>query len=208
VKTNPNPRADGSVRAFEIPNSLWTFQLLKILRSVEGVSDVKQNWFSVHRFSFQFHGEPCVVVNDQWGSDRYWVGPENLVTSKLDVTRLHEAFQSYRLWWLADWDWKAKDDSAAPDSGSAFYVAVVACIAYFYALADFSLGTSFPKEVSSILAFLLLILPVIFCGLIQFAAVRNTSLSKVRQWSQIAGAALFAPLFGFFLALLVFGKSP
>jgi len=207
MKTNPNLRADGTVRAFEIPNSLWTFQLLKILRSVEGVSDVKQNWFNVHRFSFKFHGEPCVVVNEEWVGDRYLVGPENLVASKLDVTRLHEAFQSYRLWWLADWDWKAKDDPAAPNTGPAFFVAVVACFAYFSALSDFSLG-AFPKEVSSILTFVLLVLPVLLCGLSHFAVVRGSELSKLRQWVQITGAALFAPLFGALLALLAYGKSP
>jgi len=208
MKTNPIMLADGSVHAFEIPQSLWTFQLLKILRSVEGVTEVRTNWFSVRQISFRLRGEQCVVQNDPWGSDRYWIGPEKLATSKLDMTPLHAAFQSYRSWWLADWRWKARDDSAAPGSGSAFFVAVVASAVYFYGLGHISPDTTFSTEVSAVATILLLLFSVVFCGLMEFAVVRNTRLSKVRQWAQISGTALFAPLFGFFLGFLANGKGP
>ena len=201
MKTNPILRTDGSVRSFEITNGLFTHQIFKILRSVEAVSDVKQNWFNDNRYSFKFHGEPFVVYEDWGDSDRYSVRPENPEASKLDMTPLHQAFQIYR-WWLVG-DLKIDSDDAARTK-AAFGLAVVACFVYVSALNHLP-SAFFPKWASPVLELSLVLLPVVCCGLFHFAMVRNSDLSKLRQWVQIAGAAVFAPLFGFLIALTVYG---
>ena len=200
MKTIPILRADGSLRSFEITSSLFTHQVFKILGSVEGVIDVKQNWFNDNRYSFKFHGEPFVVHEDYGDSDRYSVQPENPEASKLDLTPLHQAFQIYR-WWLVG-DLKTDSDGAAP-TGPAFAVAVVACFAYMSALHN--LPSAFlPNWASPVLELSLVILPVVCCGVFHYVVVRNSDLSKLRQWVQIAGAAIVAPLFGALLVLLVY----
>jgi len=205
MKTNPILRGDGSLYSFEITSNMSTYQVFKILCSVEGVSDVKSNWSNDDRISFRFHGEPFVVHEDWGDSDRYAVRPENPEAPKLDMTPLHHAFQNHR-WWLVVGDLETDSDDAAP-TGLAFAAAVVACFAYMSALNNLP-STFFPNWASPILAASSVLLPVICCGLFHFAVVRNSDLSKLRQWVQIAGAAFFAPLFGWLLALSVYGKGP
>jgi len=203
MKTNPILRTDGSIRSFEITSSVFTHQIFKILRSIEGVSDVKQNWFNDNRYGFKFHGEPCVVYEDWGDSDRYSVRPEYTAASRLDMTPLHQAFQSYRWWSVGDLKTETDGDGAAP-TGPAFASAVVACFVYFSA-ANHLPSAFFSNWASPVPELSLVLLPVVCCGLFHFTVVRNSDLSKLRQWVQIAGAAVFAPLFGFLIGLTVYG---
>lgn len=98
MKTYPIFRPDGSLRGFEITSSWFTFRpMLKLLRSVPGVTDVRRNWFKDDRVTFKFHGK-AAVVNEPWGDNsRYWVGLEDPDASiDLDIASIHEAFRRYR----------------------------------------------------------------------------------------------------------------
>jgi hypothetical protein len=106
MKTYPLRRQDGSLLAFEITSAWVTFRpLYGILRSVQGVTDVKRNWFKDDRVTFKFHGEPF-VINEPWGDNsRYWLGPENAEASTRDITSLHDAFQRYEGLISQTWKW-------------------------------------------------------------------------------------------------------
>ena len=98
MKTYPILKVDGSLRGFEITSTWLVLRpLLKILRSVEGVTDVRRNWFNDDRVTFKFLGENA-VVNEPWGDNsRYWVGLENPDASPdIDITPIHEAFRRYQ----------------------------------------------------------------------------------------------------------------
>ncbi len=97
MKTYPILRADGSMLAFEITSSWVTFRpLFKILRSVDGVSNVQRNYFNEDRLSFLYLSEPC-VINEPWGDNsRYWVGPTEAATSTLNLTPVNQAFRAHR----------------------------------------------------------------------------------------------------------------
>ena len=97
MKTYPISRPDGSLLAFEVSSVWLTFRPLhKTLRSVEGVSDIKRQFFNEDRMTFAFCSEAC-VVNEPWGdSSRYWIGPSDPQSSCLDLTPLHRAFQAYQ----------------------------------------------------------------------------------------------------------------
>ena len=104
MKTYPILREDGSTLAFEITSSWVTFRpLFKILRSLEGVTNVRRNSFSDDRLSFLYFGEAC-VVNEPWGdNNRYWVGPREAETSLLNLAPINAAFEARtsavtRLW--------------------------------------------------------------------------------------------------------------
>lgn len=180
MKTRPILRADGSISAFEIPPSFFThWPLTRLLRSIEGVSEVEAPWLSADvRLAFTFQGEPCVVKND---SDRYWVGPANVLTSKLDLTPVHQAFQAQRhsalRRWAVDFD-TSNYGGLAP--GEAFAVAVVACFAYISVLDNLP-SAFFRNRAYPILELSLVLLPVVCCGLFHFTVVRNSDLSKWRQ---------------------------
>jgi hypothetical protein len=85
--------------AFEVTSTWVTFgPLLRLLRSVEGVADVRRNWFKDDRLSFTFCGQPC-VVNEPWGdSSRYWVGPRDVESSGLDMTPVERVFRNHQGW--------------------------------------------------------------------------------------------------------------
>ena len=205
MRTRPILRADGSVLAFEMPIPFTSWGLVRLLRSIEGVSEVKEPWGLTGelRFVFKFHGKPCVVTEDWGDSDRYWVGPENPRTSELDLTSLQLAFQAHRgtaLWrWMSDLDTYAYLGPWSP--GVAFAVAVVGCFAYFSLPGELMRMVS-PPVPASVLA----MLPVVCCGLFHYMVVRNSGLPRLRQWVQIAGTAFFAPWFGWLLA--AYGKGP
>ena len=98
MRTYPIRRPDGSLRGFEVTSTWLIFRpLLKILRAVPGVSEVKRQWFKDDRVAFKFHDKDA-VVNEPWGdSSRYWVGlqdPDN--SPEIDIEPIHEAFQNYR----------------------------------------------------------------------------------------------------------------
>ena len=96
MKTYPLHRDDGTLYGFEIPSSWTTFgPLFKILRSVDGVSDVRRQYFKDDRIVFDYHGEKF-VVNEPWGdSSRYWVGSEKGHVTKQAIEPIHEAFDKY-----------------------------------------------------------------------------------------------------------------
>ena len=98
MKTYPITHPDGSLHAFEITSAWVRFgPLLNILKSVDGVSDIKRQWFNDDRISFKYHGEKA-VVNEPWGdSSRYWVGFEEPDLSKqIDLSPIRDAFERYR----------------------------------------------------------------------------------------------------------------
>jgi hypothetical protein len=60
----------------------------RILESVNGVSDVRRNWFNEDRFSFTFLGRAC-IVNEPFGDNsRYWIGPAEM-EPPIDMTSVH-----------------------------------------------------------------------------------------------------------------------
>lgn len=103
MRTYPIWRANGSLRGFEITSTWLTFwPLLKLLRSVPGVTEVRRNWFKDDRVTFQFQGK-AAVVNEPWGdSSRYWVGlKEPDASPETDIAPIHEAFKNYRSFLVA-----------------------------------------------------------------------------------------------------------
>jgi hypothetical protein len=98
MTTYPIRRPDGSLRGFEITSTWLTLRpLLKLLRTVPGVANVRRRWFKDDRVTFTFHGKEA-VVNEPWGDNsRYWVGLQDPDASpEIDITPIHEAFQRYR----------------------------------------------------------------------------------------------------------------
>jgi len=93
VNRYPLRRADGSLFAFEVTSTWVSFHsLFKVLRSVDGVTDVKRNFFNEDRASFNYGGEQW-IVNEPFGDNsRYWIGPERGSKSSLDATAVHDAF--------------------------------------------------------------------------------------------------------------------
>ena len=100
MKTFPHHRDDGTLVGFEITSS-WIVlgPLVRLLRSVPGVTDVRRRWFEDDRVVFNFHGLPA-TVNEPWGDNsRYWVGLRDRVSHpSVDITPLHDAFKRYRGW--------------------------------------------------------------------------------------------------------------
>ena len=97
MRTYPILRDDDHLLAFEITSVWITFHSLhKLLRSIEGVTDVRRNIWNDDRFTFSYRGVSC-VVHEPWGdSSRYWIGPKIPEEIALDIRPLHEAFHSYR----------------------------------------------------------------------------------------------------------------
>ena len=98
MRTYPIATDDGLIKAFEISNAyFWSLgDMRRTLASVDGVSDVRRNWFKDDRFSFSFHERPC-VVNEPWGDNsRYWIGPIEM-EPLLDMGPVHDAFRKFRL---------------------------------------------------------------------------------------------------------------
>jgi hypothetical protein len=97
MRTHPILRDDGTILAFEITSAWVTFiPLLRILRSVPGVTDVKRQYSCDDRIAFNLHGIPF-LVNEPWGdSSRFWIGPADPTASSPDTRQLHQAFLRYR----------------------------------------------------------------------------------------------------------------
>lgn len=98
MKTYPIYKDNGLLRGFEITGSWIRFgPLLRILRSVDGVTDVTRQRLNDDRVSFKFLGRNA-IINEPWGdSSRYWVGLENPdENQEVDISPIHEAFKRYR----------------------------------------------------------------------------------------------------------------
>jgi hypothetical protein len=96
MKTYPILKDDGTMRGFEITSAWVTFRpLYKILRSIDGVTDVHRQHFNEDHIIFNYYGEPF-LVNEPFGDNsRYWVGPKDPDTSQHDMTPIQNAFQRY-----------------------------------------------------------------------------------------------------------------
>ena len=97
MKTFPIRRSDGFLHAFEIGNTFISMGSIKrILRSVQGVSDLKRHFRTDDRLTFVLNGESW-VVHEPWGdSSRYWIGPKEAANHAIRVEPVHEAFARYR----------------------------------------------------------------------------------------------------------------
>ena len=97
MKTYPIKRDDGTMLAFEVTSTWVLFApLLRILTSVEGVTDVARQRFKDDRVTFRFHGQPF-VVNDRYGDNsRYWIGPGEPNSCRADAQPLERAFSQYK----------------------------------------------------------------------------------------------------------------
>lgn len=98
MKTYPEFRDDGSLHAFEITSLWFTLRpIFKILRSVDGITDVRRNWFSDDRITFKYFGTSG-VVNEPWGdSSRYWIGLTTANTHiEPRIEEIEAAFKKYK----------------------------------------------------------------------------------------------------------------
>lgn len=97
MRTYPRVEANGSVRYFEISNAFWwSFgPMRRVLESVEGVTNVRRNWFNGDRFSFAFLERRCVVNEPFDDNSRYWIGPSELDPPP-DMGPVHAAFRRFR----------------------------------------------------------------------------------------------------------------
>jgi hypothetical protein len=98
MKTYPIYSENGQLKGFEITSAWIRFgPLLRILRSVDGVTEVSRQWFNDERVSFKFHGRNA-VINEPWGDNsRYWIGLEKAdEDQEIDISPIHEAFRKYR----------------------------------------------------------------------------------------------------------------
>lgn len=97
MRTYPIPRENGLLRGFEMTSTWLVFApLIRLLRSVPGVTDVRRRWFNSDRVTFKFHGKDA-VVHEPWGDNsRYWIGlKEPDISTEVDISPLHEAFKRY-----------------------------------------------------------------------------------------------------------------
>jgi hypothetical protein len=76
--THPIYRPDGSLHAFEIRNlTVWIGTIMNLLRSVDGVTDVRRSHKDDDRVEFLFKGEPYSVL-EPWGDNsRYLIGAKD-----------------------------------------------------------------------------------------------------------------------------------
>ena len=97
MRTFPIELREGRIHAFEITSSWLRMRpLLEVLRSVEGVSEVKRKFFSEDRVTFRFHGHDAVVHEPFGDNSRYWVGlAEPDRSNEVDLRPIHEAFERY-----------------------------------------------------------------------------------------------------------------
>jgi hypothetical protein len=97
MKTYPIARPDGSLCGFEITSNWLTLRpLLRLLRSVTDVTDVRRKWFSDTPVTFKYQGN-LAVVYEPWGdSSRYWIGLQDPDGSpQIDISPIRDAFLHY-----------------------------------------------------------------------------------------------------------------
>ena len=96
MKTFPVSRDDGTIRAFEISGAWVSFRpLYSLLRSVEGVADIKRNRFNEFRITFSFHDEPMAIWEPFGDNSRYLITAVD-DGSDVDLTPLLKAFQDHK----------------------------------------------------------------------------------------------------------------
>ncbi len=102
MQTYPITDPAGMMFAVEVENAyIRPRRLAEILRGVDAVSAVRvRRRFSVSsdvHVTFQYHGKPFIVLEPYGDSSRYWIGPDNAETDKMDVRPIEEALRRYRL---------------------------------------------------------------------------------------------------------------
>jgi hypothetical protein len=96
LRTYPIFREDGSIHAFEISNVVIRMRTIRgLLEGVPGVSAIRRVWFREQRMQFKLRGEDCEVWEPFGDNSRYWVGPSDAKSSKLELSQLHSAFAHY-----------------------------------------------------------------------------------------------------------------
>jgi hypothetical protein len=95
MKTYPIVDDDGVFRGFEIELPISNRPVVRVLRSIDGVTEVTKTWFNDDRIKFLFNGEPFVVNEPYGDNSRYWIGPAE-PPSPQDISPIHNAFQAHR----------------------------------------------------------------------------------------------------------------
>ena len=105
MRTYPALETSGRLIAFEIPNLAMAGVVARVLRTADGVADIRvRRMFGpfhqdVH-IRFRYRGVEHVVV-EPWGDNsRLWIGPEDTNAPDLDISALELAFKAWRprLW--------------------------------------------------------------------------------------------------------------
>jgi len=96
MKPRPTFRDDGQIGSFEVRTSLDV--VCSILRTVEGVTDIRRQHLSEDKVVFKLYGENC-VVNEPYtvdGNSDYWIVPSvGFYSSDVNFQALHVAFVKY-----------------------------------------------------------------------------------------------------------------
>ena len=96
MKTWPQYRDDGTLASFEITSMWVTFRpLFRILKSIEGVTDIRRNGFDDRRVTFKLNDQQ-IAVWEPWGDNsRYLVVPTE-GGSSINLHPVHEAFRRHK----------------------------------------------------------------------------------------------------------------
>jgi len=97
MRTYPLNRDNGERFGFEINNTwIWIGSIIRILRSVPGVSEVCRVRGGAERIKFLLDHEKFVIFEPYGDNSRYWIVPEDPSESAVDQANLHHAFAAYR----------------------------------------------------------------------------------------------------------------
>ena len=97
MKTYPLLRDDGELHGFEIGNTWISIgAILRLIRSVPGVSEVRRVWFREEHVKFLYQGAPFEVWEPFGDNSRYWIGPEVPGPDTPNMTAIHSAFVEYQ----------------------------------------------------------------------------------------------------------------
>jgi len=97
MRTYPLNSDNGERFGFEINHTwIWIGSIVRILRSVPGVSEVRRVRGGAERIKFLLDHEKFVILEPYGDSSRYWIVPEGPSESTADQTKLHHAFAAYR----------------------------------------------------------------------------------------------------------------
>ncbi len=97
MRTYPITSDDGKNIGFEICHTwIWIGSIMRILRSVPGVSLVSRARGDDKRITFRLENEKFVVLEPFGDNSRYWIVPEAPGESVATQDELHQAFIEYR----------------------------------------------------------------------------------------------------------------
>jgi hypothetical protein len=90
----------GELYAFEVENAyILPKRVARILREVNGVTDVRRVWDRAtdNRVQFKFEGRDYVVYEPYGDSSLYWIGPKD--DRSTDISAIEKAFKQYQPHW-------------------------------------------------------------------------------------------------------------